>query len=104
VAAGLLTVGALAPSASAASSGWEAILGGHMTSGLDAQRVVDQATAAHFKAHVQQISPTNWEAEIFNGGRTRSEAKAMCAQARQAGLPRCSVEQEFHGNGWSSQP
>ena len=98
--AGALTVGAFAPAANAGSSGWEAILGGHIRSGTDAQRIAGQATAAGFRAHVQEISPTNWEAEIFNGGRTKSQAQAVCAQARKAGLPHCSVEQEFHGNGW----
>ena len=42
-----------------------------------------------------------WEAEIFNGGRSRSEALAVCAKAKRFGnLPHCGVEQEFHGNGW----
>jgi len=51
--------------------------------------------------HVQRISATNWEAEIFNGGRTKSQAEAVCAKARKFNnLPHCSVEQEFHGNGW----
>jgi hypothetical protein len=100
LAAGALTIGALAPPASAASSGWEAILGGHLRNGAEASRITAAAKAAHFRVHVQRISATNWEAEIFNGGRTRSDALAVCARARQFALPHCSVEQEFHGNGW----
>ena len=51
--------------------------------------------------HVQKITSTNWEAEIFNGGRSKSQAQAVCAKARRFGnLAHCSVEQEFHGNGW----
>ena len=98
--AGLMTIGALAAPASAASSGWESILGGHIRSGSAATRIANQAKAAGFRVHVQRISATNWEAEIFNGGRTRSQAEAVCAKAKKAGLPHCSVEQEFHGNGW----
>jgi hypothetical protein len=98
--AGLLAVGALAPAASASSSGWESILGGHITSGTTAARIAKQAQAAGFRAHVQKISAQNWEAEIFNGGRTKAQALAVCAKAKKAGLPHCSVEQEFHGNGW----
>jgi cell division septation protein DedD len=96
----VMTIGALAPPASASSSGWESILGGHIRSGAAANRIAAQAKAAGFRVHVQKITATNWEAEIFNGGRTRSQAEAVCAKARQKGLPHCSVEQEFHGNGW----
>jgi hypothetical protein len=98
--AGLLTIGALAAPASAASSGWESILGGHISSGSAATRIANQAKAAGFHVHVQRISSSNWEAEIFNGGRSRSQADAVCAKAKKLGLPHCSVEQEFHGNGW----
>jgi hypothetical protein len=98
--AGLLAIGVLAPSASAGSSGWESILGGHLSSGPAAARIVKQAEKAGFRAYAQRISATNWEAEIFNGGRSKSQALAVCAKAKQAGLPHCSVEQEFHGNGW----
>jgi hypothetical protein len=96
-----MTIGALAPPASASSSGWESILGGHIRSGAVATRIAKEAKAAGFRTHVQRISATNWETEIFNGGRSRSQAEAVCARARRAGLPHCSVEQEFHGNGWS---
>ena len=99
--AGLMTIGALAPPASASSSGWESILGGHIRSGATANKVAAEAKAAGFRVHVQKITATNWEAEIFNGGRTRSQAEAVCAKAKRLGLPHCSVEQEFHGNGWS---
>ena len=99
--AGLMTIGALAPPASAASSGWEAILGGHIRSGTTANRIAAAAKHDGFRVHVQRISATNWEAEIFNGGRTKSQAEAVCAKARKFNnLPHCSVEQEFHGNGW----
>jgi hypothetical protein len=98
--AGALTIGALAPPASAASSGWEAILGGHLRSGAEASKVAAAAKAAGFRVHVQRISGTNWEAEVFNGGRTKSDALAVCARARKFALAHCSVEQEFHGNGW----
>jgi hypothetical protein len=99
--AGLMTVGALASPASAASSGWEAILGGHIRSRAEATRIASAAKKDGFKTHVQKISATNWEAEIFNGGRTKSQAAAVCAKARKfSNLPHCSVEQEFHGNGW----
>lgn len=97
--AGLLAMGALAPPASAKSSGWEAILGGHLKSQSAAQKIANQAKAKGFKAHVQKISSSNWEAEIFNGG-SKSQAAAVCAKARKAGLAHCSIEQEFHGNGW----
>ena len=98
--AGLLAIGAVA-SASAASSGWEAILGGHIRSGTTANRIAAAAKHDGFRVHVQRISATNWEAEIFNGGRTKSQAEAVCAKARKFNnLPHCSVEQEFHGNGW----
>jgi hypothetical protein len=95
-----MTIGALAPPASAASSGWESILGGHLRSGAQATSIAKEAKAAGFRVHVQRISATNWEAEIFNGGRSKSQALAVCAKAKAAGLPHCSVEQEFHGNGW----
>ena len=99
--AGLMTIGALASPASASSSGWESILGGHIGSGAEATRVANAAKKDGFKTHVQKISATNWEAEIFNGGRTKSQAEAVCAKARKFNnLPHCSVEQEFHGNGW----
>ena len=98
--AGLMTIGALASPASASSSGWESILGGHIGSGAEATRVANAAKKDGFKTHVQRISATNWEAEIFNGGHSRSQAEAVCARARREGLPHCSVEQEFHGNGW----
>ncbi|MDQ1501372.1 MAG: hypothetical protein QOD57_4398 [Actinomycetota bacterium] len=95
-----LAIGALAPPASASSSGWESILGGHIRSGAAANKIAAQAKAAGFRVHVQRISATNWEAEIFNGGRSKSQAVAVCAKANKAGLAHCSVEQEFHGNGW----
>ena len=95
-----LAIGALAPPASASSSGWESILGGHISSGTAANKIAAQAKTAGFRVHVQKISATNWEAEIFNGGRSRGEAQSVCAKAKKAGLPHCSVEQEFHGNGW----
>ncbi|HKN39652.1 MAG TPA: hypothetical protein VJ622_05935 [Acidimicrobiia bacterium] len=99
--AGLLAIGAVASPASAASSGWEAILGGHIRSGTTANRIAAAAKHDGFRVHVQRISATNWEAEIFNGGRTKSQAEAVCAKARKFNnLPHCSVEQEFHGNGW----
>ena len=98
--AGLMAIGVLASPASAASSGWEAILGGHITSGATATKIANQAKAKGFKVHVQKISAHNWEAEIFNGGKTKAQAAAVCAKAKKAGLPHCSVEQEFHGNGW----
>jgi hypothetical protein len=99
--AGAMSVAALAAPASAASSGWESILGGHIRSGAVADRVAAAAKRDGFRVHVQEISRTNWEAEIFNGGRTKSQAEAVCARARRFGnLPHCSVEQEFHGNGW----
>ena len=98
--AGLMTIGALAAPASASSSGWESILGGHIRSGAAATKIANQAKKAGFRVHVQRITATNWEAEIFNGGRTKSQALAVCAKAKKAGLPHCSVEQEFHGNGW----
>jgi len=99
--AAVMTVGTLAGPAQAGSSGWEAILGGHIRSQATATRIANQARAKGFKVHVQKISASNWEAEIFNGGRSRSEAEAVCARARRVGgLAHCSVEQEFHGNGW----
>jgi len=100
--AGLMTLGALAaPPASASSSGWESILGGHIRSGAEAKRITAIAAKDGFKVHAQRITSTNWEAEIFNGGSTKSQALAVCAKARRfSNLPHCSVEQEFHGNGW----
>ena len=99
--AGLMAIGALAPPASASSSGWESILGGHIRSGATANKIAAAAKRDGFRTHVQRISATNWEAEIFNGGRTRSHAEAVCAKAKKFdNLPHCSVEQEFHGNGW----
>jgi hypothetical protein len=100
--AGMLTLGVLAaPSASAASSGWESILGGHIRSGAVANKVAALAAKDGFRVHVQKITSTNWEAEIFNGGSSKSQASAVCARARKfSNLPHCSVEQEFHGNGW----
>ena len=99
--AAAMTIATLAAPAQAASSGWEAILGGHIRSGSAATRIANLARAKGFRVHVQKISSSNWEAEIFNGGRSRSQAEAVCAQARRVGgLPHCSVEQEFHGNGW----
>jgi cell division septation protein DedD len=98
--AAVMTIGALAAPAQAASAGWEAILGGHIKSRAAATRIADQARAKGFKVYVQKISASNWEAEIFNGGRSKSQAQAVCARAKAAGLPRCSVEQEFHGNHW----
>jgi hypothetical protein len=101
VVAGVTMLGALAAPASASSSGWEAILGGHIRSGAQATHIANLAKAKGFRTHVQRISATNWEAEIFNGGRSRSQAEAVCDRARRVGgLPHCSVEQEFHGNGW----
>ena len=101
LAAGALSVGAMAAPASASSSGWESILGGHIRSGAEAHRIAAAAAKDGFKVHVQEISRTNWEAEIFNGGRSKSQATAVCAKANKfSNLPHCSVEQEFHGNGW----
>ena len=80
--AGLLAIGAVASPASAASSGWEAILGGHIRSGTTANRIAAAAKHDGFRVHVQRISATNWEAEIFNGGRTKSQAEAVCAKAK----------------------
>jgi hypothetical protein len=78
-----------------------------MRSGAAAHKVADQAKAAGFRrVYVQEISATNWEAEIFNGGATRRKAEAVCAKANAFRfsngdrLPHCSVEQEFHGNHW----
>jgi len=101
VLAAVMTIGALAAPAQAGSSGWEAILGGHIRSRAAATRIANLARAKGFRVYVQRISASNWEAEIFNGGRSRSEAEAVCARARRVGgLPHCSVEQEFHGNYW----
>jgi hypothetical protein len=101
LAAGAMGVAAMAAPASASSSGWESILGGHIRSGAEAKRIAAAAAKDGFKVHVQKISATNWEAEIFNGGKTKSQALAVCAKAKKFGnLPHCSVEQEFHGNGW----
>jgi sporulation related protein len=99
--AAVMTVGMLAAPAQAGSAGWEAILGGHLRSQAAATKVAKQARAKGFKVYVQKISAGNWEAEIFNGGRSRSQAEAVCARARRVGgLAHCSVEQEFHGNHW----
>jgi hypothetical protein len=99
--AAVMTGATLAAPAQASSSGWEAILGGHIRSGSAAKRIASQARAKGFKVYVQEISASNWEAEIFNGGRSRSQADAVCARARRVGgLAHCSVEQEFHGNHW----
>ena len=99
--AGVMTIGALTSPASAASSGWESILGGHIRSGAEATRIAAEAKKEGFRVHVQRIAARNWEAEIFNGGHSKSQALAVCARARRFGnLPHCSVEQEFHGNGW----
>ena len=99
--AAVVTVATLAAPAQASSSGWEAILGGHIRSGSAATKIANQARAKGFKVYVQKISASNWEAEIFNGGRSRSQAEAVCARARRVGgLAHCSVEQEFHGNHW----
>jgi hypothetical protein len=98
--AAAMTFGSLAVPAQAASAGWEAILGGHITSRAEATAIAQKAKAKGFRVYVQKISAHNWEAEIFNGGRSRSEAQAVCAKVKAARLPHCSVEQEFHGNHW----
>src|SRR2546423_3917522 len=103
--AAVMTMGTLAAPAQASSAGWEAILGGHMGSRSAATRIADAARARGFRVYVQKISATNWEAEIFNGGRSRTEAEAVCAPARRVGgPPHCSVEQEFHRNHWGERP
>lgn len=100
--AALLAMGGLAPPASASRGNWEAILGGHVGSSSEARHIASQAQREGFRAYVHEISSHNYEAEIFNGGGSRSDAEAVCARARRAGgLPHCSAEQEFHGNGWS---
>jgi hypothetical protein len=99
--AAVMAIAMLAAPAQAGSAGWEAILGGHLRSGAAATKVANQARAKGFKVYVQKISANNWEAEIYNGGRSRSQAEAVCARARRVGgLAHCSVEQEFHGNHW----
>lgn len=98
--AAVMTIGTLVAPAEAASAGWEAILGGHLKTKAAATRIASAARAKGFKVYVQRISATNWEAEIFNGGKTKGQAQAVCAKARKARLPHCSVEQEFHGNKW----
>src|SRR5436309_15051894 len=98
--AGVLTLGTMALPADAASSGWESILGGHIKTRSAALRIANQAKAKGFRTYVQRISAGNFEAEIFNGG-TRTQAARVCAKATRAGLPHCSIEQEFHGDGWS---
>jgi hypothetical protein len=99
--AAFLALGGLASPASASSSGWEAILGGHLRSASEARRIASDAKSQGFRVYVQRISSNNYEAEIFNGGRSRTQAEAVCARARRVGgLPHCSVEQEMHGNGW----
>ena len=95
----LASAGALAAPASASGGNMESILGGHLSSQGQAQRIADQAKAKGFKTHVQKIRSGDWEAEIFNGGTTK-QADAVCAKARAAHLPHCSVEREEHGNGW----
>ena len=97
----VITIATLAGPAQAASSGWESILGGHIGSRATAARIARKAKAEGFKAYLQQISSSNYEVEIFNGGHSKSQALAVCAKAKKAGLPHCSVEQEFHGDGWS---
>src|SRR2546421_6125129 len=88
--AALLVLGGLS-SARASGSPWEAILGGHLSSASEAQRIVSLAAGKGFSAHVQRISSNNYEAEIFNGGSTSAQADAVCARARKAGgLPGCS--------------
>jgi hypothetical protein len=99
--AAVMTMATLAGPAQAASSGWESILGGHITSRTTADRIAKQARAKGFRTYVQKITSTNYEVEIFNGGHSKSQALAACAKAKKAGLPHCGVEQEFHGNGWS---
>jgi hypothetical protein len=99
--AAVMTIGTLAAPAHAGSAGWESILGGHLKSKAAATKIPNQARAKGFKVYVQKISSTNWELEIFNGGGSKSQALAVCARANKLGLPHCSVEQEFHGNGWS---
>ena len=99
--AAVMTIATLGAPAQAASSGWESILGGHITSRTTADKIARLARAKGFKTYVQKISSTNYEVEIFNGGRSRAQAQAVCAKAKKARLPHCSVEQEFHGNGWS---
>jgi broad specificity polyphosphatase/5'/3'-nucleotidase SurE len=99
--AAAMTVGTLAAPALARSAGWESILGGHLTSKAAAIRIADEARAKGFNVYVQKISSTNWEVEIFNGGASKSEAVAVCAKATRRRLPHCSVEQEYHGDGWT---
>jgi hypothetical protein len=101
IATAALTLAVMAAPASASSSGWESILGGHIRSGAEAKHIAAAAARDGFRVHVQKISSTNWEAEIFNGGRSKSQALSVCAKAKRFdNLPHCSVEQEFHGNGW----
>ena len=100
--AGLLALGATAAPASASSSGWESILGGHIRTKTEATRIATLARHKGFRVYVQKVSTGNWETEIYNGGRTKSQALAVCAKAKRAGLPHCSVEQEFHGDHWSA--
>ena len=101
IATAALTLAVMVGPASASSSGWESILGGHIRSGAEAKRIAAAAAKDGFHVHVQKISSSNWEAEIFNGGRSRSQAEAVCAKAKKFhNLPHCSVEQEFHGNHW----
>jgi len=77
--AAMMALAGLAPPASASSSGWEAILGGHIRSAASANTIAAQAKKDGFKVHVQKITSTNYEAEIFNGGRTKAQAAAACA-------------------------
>lgn len=99
--AAVMTIATMAGPAQAASSGWESIVGGHIRSRTTADSIARQTRAKGFKTYVQKITSTNYEVEIFNGGGSKSQALAACAKAKKAGLPHCSVEQEFHGNGWS---
>jgi hypothetical protein len=99
--AALLALGGLTSPASASTHDYESILGGHLSSAGAAKRIARAAERDGFRTHVQRISTGNYEAEIFNGG-TRSQAAAVCAKAKRAGdLPHCSVEREFHGDGWN---
>src|SRR5262245_14969404 len=82
--AAAMTIATLAGPAQAASSGWESILGGHITSRATADRIARQARATGFKTYVQKITSTNYEVEIFNGGRSKSQAVTVCAKAKRA--------------------
>ena len=95
--AAVMTMGTLAAPVQASSAGWEAILGGHMGSRSAATRIADAARARGFRVYVQKISATNWEAEIFNGGRSRTEAEAVCGAA-------CSRGSDEESEGRKSTP